>query len=386
MIDTSKPKCSGCLACYNACPENAVRMAVKDGFYKSIIESDQCIQCGICNEVCALEKHQSNDTHKPIKIFGGITKEKKNWLRCASGGAFYDICRSFGDNQTYVFGTIMDEALVTKVECTQGVESAAVFSDSKYVQSFVGRKFRECKRLLQECNKVIFSGTPCQIYALRKYLNKEYDNLLCIDLVCHGVAGPEVFGAHIKYLEKKYKSKVIRFQFRRKTKLLGRYIDYTPRVFFENGKHKNLFNDEFMRLFLSGICLNVSCVSCPFKSNERSGDISIGDLKKAWILLPGTARKSRYSLISINTEKGEKVSKALSQYMTLYPLDSEMINRYNQSFCKPEEENHKRANFMVDFTSHKDDVKVLYDKYLKNAKLNYGSYFIPNWLKRLRKR
>lgn len=42
--------------------------------------------------------------------------------------------------------------------------------------------------------EVLFSGTSCQVDGLKKFLSTEcVKNLICVDIVCHGVPSPLVW-------------------------------------------------------------------------------------------------------------------------------------------------------------------------------------------------
>lgn len=271
----------------------------------------------------------------------------------------------------------------------KGVSNISVFSGSKYIHSYVNKAFRYCRKLLNENKKIVFCGTPCQIYGLKRFLSKEYDNLLCIDLVCHGVSSPTLFKDHISFLENKYKKRIVDYKFREKKKFLGKYIDYVPTIYFEGGKTKKVFNDFFVASFLSGLSLNDSCTSCFFKSNERVGDITIGDLKKAWDLLPIKKNLENYSLISFNTPRGLELLEKLHKTMNLFELDIAEVNKFNHSFYQAEKENDNRRSFFEDYFENyesKNNLKTLYKKHLKKHQTNIMPYFVPNWLKRILKR
>lgn len=389
MINDTNIKCTGCSACVNICPRDAISILLENGFYKAKINYNRCINCGLCNKVCMLENLSLRLLNKPIKVFGGKTKNKSVLLSSSSGGAFTELCKAFGNQDTFIFGVTFNKHFDAKFCYVKGTSNVGLFSGSKYVQAFLDDSFKECKTLLDDNKQVIFCGTPCQICGLKQFLSKEYENLLCIDLICHGVSSPVLFHEHISFLENKYNRKIVDFKFREKKKFLGKYIDYVPSVYFNDGKLKRVFNDYFVAGFLSGLFLNESCVSCCFKSNNRVGDISIGDLKKSWELIPGNKKTDYYSLISINTQKGLKLIDSLRETMDLVELDINNVNKFNHSFFQIENENEKRKIFLQECFEENNsntNLEQIYRKYLKKHKTSVLPYFIPNWLKRTIKR
>ncbi len=195
----AKKDCTGCSACKNICPVNCISMIEDEEGFNYPVADDRCISCAKCELICPI-KNKKNISDMEIKQYAAaaITKNPEVWAASSSGGAFTEICNAYGDSETIIFGARVDGLKVIH-DHVVGVENIGMFRKSKYVQSSVTHHFTKAKEFLELDKRVIFTGTPCQIAGLRAYLNKEYVNLLCVDLICHGVGSPKVFQSSIEY-------------------------------------------------------------------------------------------------------------------------------------------------------------------------------------------
>ena len=226
----SKEKCTGCGLCSTVCPTKSIKIVQdREGFYYPEIENS-CINCGKCSRACPILNEPVIENRITQKVCMAIHKDKKIWEKSTSGGAFTAICNLFGDSETIVFGAKFDAN--NKGVChtfVEGVENIDAFRGSKYSQSLIGDSFVFAKEFLEKGRKVIFSGTPCQISALRNYLGgKSYKNLLCIDLICHGVGSPKVLKEYLEECETNEKA-ILDYEFRHKIIKLGRHSLYNSK-------------------------------------------------------------------------------------------------------------------------------------------------------------
>lgn len=314
--------CYGCSACYSTCKANAITMKEdKEGFYYPVLNDNVCINCNACVEVCpqitGIIKHTNH------KVCAGIHSEKKIWKNSSSGGAFSAICSLFGDENTYVVGAIFNrEKKRVEHSIIKGASNACVFSGSKYVQSYLGESFSLIKNLLDSGEKVIFSGTPCQVSGLRHFLGGAYDdNLLCIDLFCHGVSSPAVFRDYLKYLEGKYKSVITDYRFRDKTVFMGVHNLYRRTAVFDNGRRISSTDDIYNNCYLNKTINRSSCFHCEYDSLTVEGDITIGDFKNQYSSIKQAPFDMNGSIIISNTDKGDRVFSELNRLMTIYEID-----------------------------------------------------------------
>ena len=211
--------CTACSACLASCPVQCITMqADGKGFLYPVINEQKCIHCQRCEKVCPALHTPHIPGNLPVRMaFAGITKSEQVWEKSTSGGAFSEICHAWGKDDfanTWIFGATFEDLQVVH----RGVllEDVALFHKSKYVQSRMDTCFCQIKKLLEQNKRVVFSGTPCQVAGLRNFLGKDYPQLLCIDLICHGVGSPAVFQRYLTELEHQTNKKIYTYTFRAK--------------------------------------------------------------------------------------------------------------------------------------------------------------------------
>lgn len=218
--------CTGCSACFASCPKNAISLVPnEEGFLYPQIDSSKCIQCGLCEKVCPTLNIQQGANKNP-KAFAVINDDEKIRMESSSGGVFTAVAKKVIEENGIVFGVKLDEHQKAVFSFTENVEGLSEFRGSKYVQAQVGNAFKECKNFLIENKKVLFTGTPCQIEGLKLFLGKEYENLLTMDIICHGVPSPLVWKKYTEFCEKKFASRIVKTAFRRKNDGWKRSIHY----------------------------------------------------------------------------------------------------------------------------------------------------------------
>lgn len=391
FIDKKKD-CTGCGACLNVCPVDAITMHKdEEGFFYPYAD-ENCIDCGECRQACPLASEKSPafpDFEQ--RAFAAVTKSKETWKASSSGGAFTEICKTFGDDDTVIFGAAFD-GLKVRHSYVTGRQHIGVFRKSKYVQSDIGTCYRDVSRHLKKNKYVIFSGTPCQIAGLRSYLRRNYDRLLCIDFICHGVGSPGVFNSFLDYLEAKYNSRIVSYTFRVKKVLLGNFALYTSRYVFENQKPVYAEVDEYNRLFLNQLCLRPSCAeNCQFRSSNRSSDLTMADFKRRDKIFPKVSDYKNYSTLIVNSKKGNKVLKGIESNMAIRPCPMEHVKRFNPLFDSTRPGNPLRDEFFKDFAdgmTFQELVKTYTTPAIKPNALRWLKRMIPykfkRWINRIR--
>lgn len=379
-----KNACCGCEACVQSCPKTCICMQIDDeGFMYPNYDDKICVKCGLCEKVCPVISKEL--PHKSLKsVIAAETKDNEIWQKSSSGGAFLSICEVFKDTNAIVFGAkIEDERVVHGYET---IDKAYVFCKSKYVQSSIGNSYCEAKKFLDQGRMVIFSGTPCQIAGLNLFLrNRRYNNLLCIDFICHGVGSPGVFKKHIEELKSKYGCEKIVYNFRNKdnynktqNSFITKYQIFNKSVYTDS--------DAYLRLFLKGICHRSSCGTlCKFANEYRFSDITIADCKHIDILRIKRKDQYNYSSIIFNTEKGAMLKQKLSNYMYVYDDDICNIAAYNSLFFGGKEDNNERAMFFEKFKKGRS-ISQLADEYApirKKTVKQQVKVIIPRPLKNL---
>ena len=327
----SKKNCVGCTACLASCPVQCIEMKKDEEGFLYPVASDKCIHCNKCEEVCPIANpiEISNQEHE---AYAAVSKDYDVWRRSTSGGAFSEICRVWGDENTLYAGATWDGFAVKHIGVV-GFAGIAKLCKSKYIASDIGETFRIIKKHLNNDQYALFCVTPCQVAGLMKYLGKDYEKLLLIDLICHGVGSPDVFSTCMDLLGKQFGGEVTEYQFRVKRKTYETEYLQGAKV----GGHKiYVTKDPYMQLFLSQLCLRESCgVNCKFRTENRQGDITIADFKGLTQVFPKKiGEKKNYSSVIGNSSKGKKIIKKLNQYMDIIPCDIEEIKKYNPLFFR----------------------------------------------------
>lgn len=215
LLHANDSQCYGCRACEQICPKSAITINPnEEGFLYPVLEETRCVKCGLCQKVCPfdskLEKHSEE-----IRVFAAQYKNKSSLRTCSSGGIFTAIANYVLENGGEVAGCIYDENFIAVHILTDNPTIVEKMKGSKYVQSDTTHICLEIQGKLKAGKLVLFSGTPCQVDGLKQFLQKSYDNLITVDLICHGVPSPLFFEKYIKYIERK-KGKITDIRFRDK--------------------------------------------------------------------------------------------------------------------------------------------------------------------------
>lgn len=357
-----KDQCCGCWACYNVCPKHCINMIEdKEGFRYPQINKNACIDCGLCEKVCPIKQPQMNDS-QPISYV--IQNKDSDTLRkSTSGGFFTGIAKYAISNGGIVFGSAFDKNMVLKHQYSETEEDCKHFRGSKYLQSLIEDSYLKAKEFLDKGKLVIFSGTPCQIAGLYSFLrNRVYENLITVDLVCHGVPSPLLFRKYISYHEEQNNSKVINYLSR--DKYYG--YDYSTATIFFNNKekqyHKGMEADIMLRLYFKNICSRPSCYNCHFKTLNRISDITIFDCWNAPSVSRNFSNKGATNVF-IHTEKGQSIFNKIKENFIWAPSDIDTIIKRDGVMIKNTVPmNPKREEFFNDLNER--NISYIENKYL----------------------
>lgn len=319
---TDKAACCGCTACANICPKKAIEMTPdEEGFIYPIIDLNRCVHCNICEQVCPQDKKNISNNTIPETVVARDTRRKILSIG-TSGSIFTSIIECTLAEQGVVYGVIVDKDKVVRhvrVDSMQDCRLSKI-PCSKYVKSEIRGIYPQVKADLQSGKKVCFSGTPCQVAGLKCFLKKEYSNLICVDVVCHGNPSPLFWKRFAEYLEKKYKSKIADVRFRNKT--YG-YHSGTMKVLFENGKiyYGSARTNYYLRAFFADLCSRPSCYKCQFKHIQHMSDLTLYDSWHASELADLQDDDKGYTNIIIQSSKGKNL---LDELKTIekYPVDT----------------------------------------------------------------
>lgn len=317
-----KADCCGCTACASICPKDAINMEPDTlGFKYPKVDLDKCIDCGLCEKVCAFNDHYDTSLNLPQPdAYAARHKNMKEVETSRSGAAFIAISDYILENGGVVYGAgYTDHFRVVHKRATTK-EERDEFKGSKYVQSDLGHVFRQVKKDLKEGLTVLFSGTPCQTAGLNSYIGKKLrEHLILIDIVCHGVPGPYLWRDYLAYLEKKQGDRICWVNFRDKQKY-GWAAHHETFKFVKGGGNKM----SFTYLFYQHIMFRHSCGKCPYANTKRPSDITIADFWGWEKTDPNiNADNKGVSLILVNTKKGQEIFEAVKDCMTVIPAKLE---------------------------------------------------------------
>lgn len=295
---TNKSKCCGCGACQQICPKCCIRMVEDtEGFLYPEVDASLCIGCKLCEKVCP-ELNEGLE-RLPLKLYAAINEDDEIRKASSSGGIFSALAEAIIADGGVVFGARFNEHWEVVHGYTDNVEGLADFRGSKYVQSRIGTSFHDAKKFLQQGRKVLFSGTPCQIAGLKNYLRRDYENLMTVDFICHGVPSPKVWREYLKeevaqqhngkdsvlprpIPEREFLIKDISF---RDKKFGWKKYSFALTLSTTNGSgeeiqfcsHKPLTESPYLRAFLVNLFLRPSCYACSANAGKSGSGITIGD-------------------------------------------------------------------------------------------------------------
>ncbi|WP_373601473.1 Coenzyme F420 hydrogenase/dehydrogenase, beta subunit C-terminal domain [Paraclostridium bifermentans] len=363
MNKIDKKECCGCYGCYSVCPKKCITMEVdEEGFKYPKVDENNCINCGLCEAVCPFKYNDKKISLNEIKAYACKNRDKSEQTSSSSGGIFIALCNYIMKNKGFVFGACFDENLNVVHQSAKDINECYKFKGSKYVQSDIKNSYIDAKRYLDEGRLVLFSGVQCQIKGLNLFLNKIYDNLICVEIICHGVPSPLVFDKYKEYLTKKYNSNIKNISFRYKEKS---WINYNTLVEFENcKKYSNIFaKDIYMKGFLQNIYLRPSCYACKAKGFNTKSDISLADYWGIQKIHPEFYDNNGVSLVCVNTDKGNEIFKSISENIDFIETDLNKAKLYNACIYKSVNYNEKRNEFFKDLLSSNDDIESLISKH-----------------------
>lgn len=341
---TDKAKCCGCTACKQICPNNSICLEEDlEGFLYPKVDATICINCGLCERVCPILTYRSESL--PLGTYAAINEDYSIRRQSSSGGVFSLLTEWVIGMGGIVFGARYDDNWMVITDYTDSLEGTYAFRGSKYLQSNLNDSYLKCREILKDGRLVLFCGTPCQISGLQNYLRIEYDNLITVDFVCHGVPSPGVWRQYLGELVSKESMEISDIRFRDKKSGWKRFsfvIDY-----IKDG-HKfsmaSIFSDNiFMRAFLSNLILRPSCYQCPVKCGRSHADITIGDLWGAENIVPDMDDNQGISLLMTNTSKGEKLLEKIRLKKT--PIDYLDACKYNSAIIESSRPHLRRSEF-----------------------------------------
>ena len=320
----SKKDCCGCSACIQRCPKNCISLvADEEGFLYPKTDNSICVNCGICASVCPTLNVSKG--YVPMKAYAAFSEDEEILNRSSSGGIFSMIANLVICNGGIVFGASYDKDWQVHHTYITKKDELPLLCGSKYLQSRIEHTYKEAEFFLRSGKFVMFTGTPCQVAGLKKYLKVEYSNLLTVDFLCHGVPSPGVWSMYIGQLQKSF-GKIESVFFRDKC---DGWRKFMLKIKFANNKslQEHFFQNSYMKLFLNNVILRPSCYNCKFKQGSSFSDITIADF---WDIDKYETFVNEYkgiSLVLVNSCIGDQFFSKVSGYKKKYnPIDIVMEN------------------------------------------------------------
>lgn len=328
---TTKGRCNGCHACYQACPVAAISMQPDtDGFLYPVIDAATCINCGKCDRVCPV---LNPPTLNPLEdAYACYAADPEVHSASSSGGVFAVLAEEILSDGGVVFGAAFDETMQVHHLAAETPEQLQALKQTKYVQSAIGSTYAEAERFLQAGRPVLFSGTPCQIAGLKNYLGKEYPGLVTMDLICHGVPAPGIWEQYLQDISGGRPIKTVTF--RNKRNGMGHVtLDYT----LQDGTviQENYGDSLYIKGFIQNLYIRPSCTHCPFKGAKRCSDITVGDFWGAKEHHPNMVNPKGVSAVLLHSEKAKSWLEYCSTGFVLEKSTSEKAALWNESMLQP---------------------------------------------------
>lgn len=323
-----KVKCCSCGNCAKICPVNALTMTENiEGFFYPEIDKTKCVGCGLCASVCVY--NAKTDFGNALCSYAVQHKDPEILKKSSSGGVFFAVAKWMIDRGGIVFGCVFDDDMRPIMAQAKTLEECVPMHGSKYVEADLNGSFEKVKELLEEGRSVLYTGSPCMIASLKLFLGQtDISGLYTLEFLCHGVPSRKLFGANVKYLEQKYRGKVIAYSFRDKTLGWGQATN----VRFDNGKQKYLDASwqPYHCGYIKGYLNRYSCYDCPFEGESRCADITMGDFWGAYSLFHERRRASNgVSLMIVSSQKGMKIFDDVKDGLTLVESSVEEMAKEN---------------------------------------------------------
>lgn len=351
-------ECTGCWACASICPRQCIHMKPDaEGFLRPTVDASQCVVCGICRKVCPVLHAQVCD--RETIACAAIHKDENIRRESTSGGMFSLICQWIFARGGVVFGAAYADDFSVEHRCARSMGELSALRTAKYAQSRIGDSFQKIKQLLTDGQYVLFSGTPCQVDGLRSFLGKDYERLILVDLICHGVPSPAVWSRYIDYRSKTDAFGAPPVLINLRSKETG-WPEYSVHFDYENGAHYSARNaeDPFMRCFVGDLCLRLSCYDCRYKGISRVSDFTLGDYWGIERQLPELHDGKGTSLVMIHSAKAKRIWEGITPQLRCREVDPERAVAENPSAIKSSEIPESRKAFMSRF-AHEDFAQLV---------------------------
>ena len=303
----------------------------REGFFYPMVRTSMCVGCEKCKSVCPvlnISKPENIDT----RAFAAYCYNEMIRYSSTSGGIFTLLCTWVIAHGGVIYGAAYDDHFkVVHVQCNS-IEEVRKIQQAKYSQSDLSDCFNRIKEKINKKQYVLFSGTPCQVNALKSFLGKETPYLYLVDLICHGVPSPKVWNQYIAYRSEKDNGGEYPLTINMRSKETG-WPAYSVSFEYKTGykylQKNNL--DPYMRAFVKNLCLRKSCYECKFKGIKRVSDLTLGDYWGIWSQMPEFNDGRGASVILVHTQKGTALWNAVKDKCNYRELSPKLSMAENPS-------------------------------------------------------
>ena len=358
--------CTGCALCINICPQNAITMGKNNkGFIVPKVDNNLCSSCDKCKSICP-QNGMPDVMSGESKISASWSKDDELRNRCTSGGVFYGLASKIICRNGVVYGAALNDKFDVEHIRVDSKEELYRLVGSKYVQSNMSNVFKDISEDLLKGKPVLFSGTPCQNAAIKKYIDNDIqENLYLIDIFCHGVPSPMFWR---DYIDDKMDTiiDINEISFRDKT---SGWTTYSMRIESKKGDVylNDMYNDPFLIAFRNDYIDCETCYECKYASTKRQGDITLGDF---WGYVSEKFSKRNtdkgISAVMINSEKGNEIYNEIKNEYMFVEKEIEEVKNGNPILIKPFKKNKRYDEFWNDYLEH--GFEYVREKYLRPGK------------------
>ena len=302
MISKNRADCTGCSACKNICPKNCITMERDDeGFLYPKINHDACINCGRCESVCPSLNFKATMPTALPDVFAAVYPNEKVRRHSSSGGAFTALSELILNDGGIIFGAGFDENWRVVHTAAENLDELENLRGSKYVQSEIGDVYKRVKVELEKDRLVLFSGTPCQCAGLKSFLGEDYDNLLTVDVICHGTPSPMLWEKYLEHRAQSHDIAHVNFRSKRFGWATNLEINFYDCGYYLGNSQTNFYLNEF----LNDLINRPSCHECKFKFPDSKSDLTIGDAWGVTRFAPELFDNRGTSIVIVHTDKGK---------------------------------------------------------------------------------
>lgn len=344
-----KKDCSGCTACASICPLHCIEMRRDDeGFLYPQVNKERCIDCGACEKICPVKKNQPNHAIKEAYV----VQDKRDNIRAfsSSGGGYTAVAEYIISRGGIVYGAAYDENYQIHHVGVNTVDNLRLLRGSKYVQSRVEGVYEEVKEKLSQDQWVLFSGTPCQVAGLKSYLQGDKDKLVTVDIACHGVPSPKLWGKYLNWWQEYKECNFTSVEFR--SKKYG-YSGSTMRLVFEDGSEysREPLLQFYKNTMFAGLSLRPSCHDCHFKTASRVSDFTIFDCWDVNEFCSKLDDDCGTTAVLVQSEKGKVIFQSICKNWKYSSVDAnKLISNDGDMITESAKANPRRADFFKDLS------------------------------------